>query len=89
MKYPVNSGHPDTRPADQLARELRSRLLEAVRLRLISSDMETGLLLSGGVDSSAVVGMAAKLSKQRLAESNGAAPPYRRASPSVSPTMVT
>lgn len=62
--YPENSGGDDERPADGLIMELRSRLLEATRLRLESSDVPVGVLLSGGVDSSAVAGMAAELSKQ-------------------------
>lgn len=64
--YPENAGHIDARPAEELVEKLRSELLEAVRLRLVSSDVPFGLLLSGGVDSSAVPGMAAHLSKGRL-----------------------
>lgn len=72
--YPPNSGHSDHRSATQLAGELRAELLEAVRLRLTLTDVPVGLLLSGGVDSSAVAGMAADLAQRRLQESNGQAP---------------
>ncbi|KAK5117476.1 hypothetical protein LTR85_008861 [Meristemomyces frigidus] len=69
--YTANKGGLDSRPAEELVTELRSRLLEAVRLRIVGSDVPVGVLLSGGVDSSAVAGMAAHVSKQRLAANNG------------------
>ena len=47
----------------EAAEELRARLAEAVRLRLIS-DVPLGALLSGGVDSSIVVGLMAQTSDQ-------------------------
>ena len=47
----------------EAAEELRTRLEEAVRLRLIS-DVPLGALLSGGVDSSIVVGLMAQVSDQ-------------------------
>src|SRR5690606_5630654 len=48
-----------TEPLPALAEELRARVTEAVRLRLIS-DVPVGALLSGGLDSSVVVGLMAR-----------------------------
>ncbi|HYO75735.1 MAG TPA: asparagine synthase (glutamine-hydrolyzing) [Thermoanaerobaculia bacterium] len=45
---------------DEIAEELRARMREAVRLRLIS-DVPVGAFLSGGVDSGAVVAMMAEV----------------------------
>ena len=49
------------RSEEECLQELESRLLEAVRIRLIS-DVPLGALLSGGVDSSIVVGLMARAS---------------------------
>ena len=74
-RYASNSGQSDARPIEELAKELRTKLYEAVRLRLVSSDIAVGLLLSGGVDSGAVAGIAAEVAKSRLSKSGSEAYP--------------
>jgi asparagine synthase (glutamine-hydrolysing) len=50
---------------DDLVEELRARLDESVRLHLVS-DVPVGAFLSGGIDSSAVVGTMARIAGGRL-----------------------
>jgi len=51
------------RSVDDWCEELRARLTDAVRMRLIS-DVPLGAFLSGGIDSTIVVGLMAKLMKE-------------------------
>ena len=56
---PVTAGAERTESADVLAEELRERLRDSVRAHLVS-DVPVGVLLSGGVDSSALTALAAQ-----------------------------
>ena len=60
--FAVEAGAPERRAEDYLE-ELRALLDEAVRIRLIA-DVPLGAFLSGGVDSSAVVGLMARHSER-------------------------
>lgn len=59
---PRSSGAP-FRSEEQLVEELGELLLDSVRMRLIA-DVPVGVMLSGGVDSSLVTAMAAKVSSR-------------------------
>ncbi|HMF92361.1 MAG TPA: asparagine synthase (glutamine-hydrolyzing) [Candidatus Angelobacter sp.] len=58
-------GIDEPKSEDECLEELEHRLAEAVRLRLVS-DVPLGALLSGGVDSSAVVALMARASSRRV-----------------------
>jgi asparagine synthase (glutamine-hydrolysing) len=60
---------------DELVAELERLLLDSVRLRLIA-DVPVGIMLSGGVDSSLVVAMAARVSSRRVKTFNISFPGY-------------
>ncbi|HEX7956556.1 MAG TPA: asparagine synthase (glutamine-hydrolyzing) [Pyrinomonadaceae bacterium] len=63
FEYEGPAGRP--RPEEEYVEELRALLEEAVRVRLVA-DVPLGAFLSGGVDSSAVVGLMARASARRV-----------------------
>src|SRR4051812_43217124 len=62
---PVAAGAVRREPASALADELRERLRDSVRAHLVS-DVPVGVLLSGGIDSSALTALAATESRERV-----------------------
>src|SRR5204862_436002 len=56
---------PSAAPEDELVDELERLLADSVRLRLIA-DVPVGIMLSGGVDSSLIAAMAARVSSRRI-----------------------
>jgi asparagine synthase (glutamine-hydrolysing) len=60
-----NSSHQNDTNVEDLKDRIRTELEESVKLRLIS-DVPLGAFLSGGVDSSLIVGIMAKFSRQPI-----------------------
>lgn len=63
IDYPVPGAEVQPVPEDVLVRRLRTELEESVRLRL-RADVPVACYLSGGLDSSAVLGLAARISNR-------------------------
>ena len=65
-KIEVNSNARRTTSPSQIQRQFDDLFLNAVQIRLEASDVPVGVLLSGGLDSSAVVAAAAELGHSAL-----------------------
>ncbi|WP_146373286.1 asparagine synthase (glutamine-hydrolyzing) [Symmachiella macrocystis] len=59
----LDFSNPENAPAQEIREQLRTVLTEAVRLRM-RSDVPLGAFLSGGVDSTIIVGLMQKLSER-------------------------
>ncbi|KAJ6453218.1 putative asparagine synthase [Mycena vitilis] len=64
LSYPAATAPPPSTDIDSMALKVRELLTEAVRLRL-RSDVPLAVYLSGGIDSSAVAGIATHLLRER------------------------
>ncbi len=62
---PASSGHLREGRGEELAEELRERMLDSVTAHLLA-DVPVGVLLSGGVDSSVLTALAARGSGKRI-----------------------
>lgn len=65
IDYPTIDGAPPPRPEGEYVEQMREALTESIRLRL-RADVPVGCYVSGGLDSSAVLGVAASLQQGPL-----------------------